>query len=336
MASGDGLAAHPYDEAAAWIRSRWSVRPRAGIALGTGMGRFAEQMEIQAIVPYESIPHFRCTSAPGHRGRLLCGSVGGLPVVAMDGRFHAYEGCTPDEIGFPIRVLHALGIETLIVANAAGGLNPRFQTGDIMLIADHFNLIVADPLAAACAAATCHGDARGSIYAPLLIDRAQQAAARAGFIAHQGVYIAVRGPNYETRAEYRFLRAIGGDAVGMSTVPEVLVAEELGLPVLGISTITNLGLSEAVHETTCEEVIAAAESRWAENRADYLRSAERIAAGRWVGRAASPSVFAPDGLAARPTSAQRRGGSATAPRPTQRGAPLPRGNAVRCLPVRGG
>jgi purine-nucleoside phosphorylase len=255
----DGLAARPtkIDAAAGWIRSQWNVRPRAAIVLGTGMGRFAEQIEIQTTLPYESIPHFRCTSAPGHRGRLLCGSVGGLPVVAMDGRFHAYEGCTSDEIGFPIRVLHALGIETLIVTNAAGGLNPRFQTGDIMLIADHINLIVANPLTAA---SLWRGDARREVYTALLIDRARQAAERAGFVAHQGVYIAVHGPNYETRAEYRFLRAIGGDAVGMSTVPEVLISEKLGLPVLGISTITNLGLSEEVHETTCEEVITAAES----------------------------------------------------------------------------
>ncbi|HEV2968870.1 MAG TPA: purine-nucleoside phosphorylase [Pirellulales bacterium] len=277
-------------EAVAWIRRRWNGMPRAGLILGTGLGHFADEVQAETILPYESIPHFERATALGHRGRLVCGHVANLPVVVMDGRLHAYEGYSFAEITFPTRVIHALGIELLIVTNSAGGLNPQYSPGDILLIADHINLmfgtfesacatgqqrrpVASQParhwptsLASAtqAAAGLSSNDAlpitamRPSPYDPSLLARAAAIARRANFVAHQGVYIAVTGPNYETRAEYRFLRRIGGDAVGMSTVPEVTVAAQLGLRILALSTITNLGLPDAPHKTHAADVIAAA------------------------------------------------------------------------------
>ncbi len=253
------------DEAVSFVRRRWSHTPKVGIILGTGLGGLADDIQNATAIDYATIPHFSTSTAIGHQGRLVCGVLDGVPVIAMQGRFHAYEGYSAAQITLPVRVMRALGIELLIVSNASGGLNPNFRSGDVMLIEDHINLMAVNPLIGV-------NDERlgprfpdmSQPYDRALIDRAMEVARREGFAAHVGVYAALRGPNYETRAEYRLLRRIGADAVGMSTVPEVIVAAHAGLPVLGLSTITNICLPDALGETKGEDVVemaAAAEQK---------------------------------------------------------------------------
>jgi purine-nucleoside phosphorylase len=248
-------------EAADAIHAVWGKVPRAGIILGTGAGRFARHIAAEAEIPYAAIPHFPRATALGHRGQLVCGTVDGLPIVAMDGRFHLYEGYTAAQITLPVRVLKRLGIELLIATNASGGLQPHFRPGDLLVIEDHINLMGANPLIGP------NDDSLGPRfpdlsrpYDPQLIEHALAIAREAGFAAHRGVYVAVTGPNYETRAEYRFLRIIGGDVVGMSTVPEVLVAAHMGLRVLALSTITNVAGDGAAQPTDGHQVLAVAAS----------------------------------------------------------------------------
>lgn len=222
------------------VRGRWSRKPQVGIILGTGLGCFAKQVDCEAEIVYETIPHFPRATALGHRGQFVCGTIGGLGVVTMEGRFHLYEGYTAQQITLPVRVMKALGIELLIISNACGAMNPEYQPGDVMVIDDHINLMGANPLTGANVEAL--GPRFPDLsrpYDPELIERAIGIARQAGFTAHRGIYAAVSGPNYETRAEYRFLRMIGADVVGMSTVPEVIVAAHMGLRVLALSTITN-------------------------------------------------------------------------------------------------
>ncbi len=245
--------------AAEVVRQRWTGTPRAGIILGSGLGDLASEIEAEAAFDYAELPHFPQTTAIGHAGRLVCGRLAGASVVAFQGRFHLYEGHVPERAGFPVCVLKALGGRTLIVSNAAGGLNPQYATGDVMLIEDHINLMFANPLVGV------NDDALGprfpdmsSPYSRSLQRQALSIAMRTGFLLHRGVYVAVLGPNYETRAEYRMLRCLGGDAVGMSTVPEVIVARHAGLRVLGLSTITNVGSPDALGETTAHDVLAVA------------------------------------------------------------------------------
>lgn len=247
------------EEAVAAIRQQWQVRPRVGIILGTGIGPLAEQIETEASIDYEQIPHFLRSTATGHRGRLVCGRLGGAPIVAMEGRFHAYEGYSLDKITLPVRVMKALGAELLIVTNACGGMNPNFASGDIMLIDDHINLIGSNPLVG------INDDQLGPRfpdmarpYDPVLIDKALEIARRENFAAHKGVFVAVLGPNLETRAEYRFLRMIGADAVGMSTVPEVIAAVHCGLRVLGCSIVTDMCFPDALKPVDVAEIIATA------------------------------------------------------------------------------
>ena len=247
------------DEAVARIRQEWPTRPRVGIILGTGIGPLAQQIETQATFEYESIPHFLRSTATGHRGRLVCGQLAGVDVVAMEGRFHAYEGYSMQQITLPVRVMRALGAELLIVTNACGGMNPHFDTGDIMLIDDHINLMGGNPLIG------INDDRLGPRfpdmsrpYDPVLIEESLEIARRENFAAHKGVFVAVLGPNLETRAEYRFLRAIGADAVGMSTVPEVIVAVHCGMRVLGCSLITDMCLPDSLRPVNIEEIVATA------------------------------------------------------------------------------
>jgi purine-nucleoside phosphorylase len=249
------------DEAAAWIRQIWECRPSVGIILGTGLGSFTEEIQREAIVSYEDIPHLPRATALGHKGQLVCGNIGGVPVVTMEGRYHMYEGYSLEQITLPVRVMKELGIELLIVSNASGGLNPNFRVGDIMVIEDHINLMFDGPLVGT------NDDALGARfpdmsapYDPPLARVALQIARREDFVAHRGVYVAVCGPNYETRAEYRFLRRIGGDVVGMSTVPEVIVAAHAGLRVLALSAVTNVCRSDALAATDGAAVIQAARS----------------------------------------------------------------------------
>lgn len=254
---------HLYDQieaAAAAIRGQWpGGKPRVGIILGTGIGPLAEKIEVEASLDYAAIPHFLKPTATGHKGRLVCGKLNGASVMAMEGRFHAYEGYPLDAITLPVRVMKALGCELLIVTNACGGMNPNFACGDIMIIDDHINLMGSNPLVG------INDDRLGPRfpdmarpYDPELIDRAQAIARREDFTAHKGVFVAVLGPNLETRAEYRFLRLIGADAVGMSTVPEVLVAVHAGLRILGLSIVTDVCFPDALKPVDVAEIIATA------------------------------------------------------------------------------
>ena len=243
------------------IRSQWTGKPRAGIILGTGLGSIAGQIQTEAKIDYSSIPHFPRSTTIGHAGQLVCGLLSGLPVVAMEGRFHAYEGYSHRQITFPVRVMKALGAELLIVSNACGGLNPQYRLGDIMVIEDHINLMLGNPLIGV------NDDSLGPRfpdmsrpYDPELIDLALEIARRENFAAHKGVYAAVTGPNLETRAEYRFLRTIGTDVVGMSTVPEVLVAVHGGMRVLGLSVVTDMCLPDALKPASIEEILKIAAS----------------------------------------------------------------------------
>lgn len=243
-------------ETAAVVRSRWTETPRAGVILGSGLGGFADEIDVDAAIDYADLPHFPRTTAIGHAGRLVCGRIDGTPLVAFQGRFHLYEGHAPQTATLLVRLLKALGAGTLIVSNAAGGLNPQYATGDVMLIDDQINLLFANPLVGV------NDDKLGPRWPDMsrpydrdLQRTAMAVATRNGFNLHRGVYVAVLGPNYETRAEYRMLRRLGGDAVGMSIVPETIVAVHAGLRVLGLSTITNVGSPDALTETTAHDVL---------------------------------------------------------------------------------
>ncbi len=247
------------NEAVATIRQKWSGQPHAGIILGTGLGGLAEEIEIEAAFDYESIPHFPRSTAVSHRGRLLCGRLEGVPVVAMEGRLHMYEGYSLKQVTLPVRIMKALGANLLIVSNACGGMNPYFRCGDIMVIDDHINLLGDNPLIGV------NDDRLGprfpdmsQPYTQELVERALAIARRENIIAHKGVFVAVAGPNLETRAEYRFLRLIGADAVGMSTVPEVIVAVHSQMRVVGLSIITDMCLPDALKPANVEEIIAVA------------------------------------------------------------------------------
>lgn len=241
------------------IRQHWTKTPRVGIVLGTGLGGLAQQIQSEATLSYADIPHFPHSTVESHAGNFVCGTLCGTPVVAMEGRFHVYEGYDLKTITLPIRVMRSLGAEVLIVSNAAGGMNPNYRQGDIVIIDDHINLMGVNPLIG------INDDRLGprfpdmcAPYDPQLTDAALVAARRADIVAHRGVYVAVTGPNLETRAEYRFLRGIGADVVGMSTVPEVLVAVHGGMRVLGMSIVTDLCFPESLRPANVAEIIATA------------------------------------------------------------------------------
>ena len=247
------------EAAAAAIRGEWDSEPHALIILGTGLGGLAEQIEVEATLDYEAIPHFPNSTTASHRGRLVCGRLEGLRVVAMEGRFHAYEGLSLKEITLPVRVIKALGARLLIVTGAVGGMNPNYRCGDLVAIEDHINLMNASPLVGV------NDDRLGPRFPDMcepydlsLVDVALEIARRNDFVAHKGVLVAVTGPNLETRAEYRFLRQIGADVVGMSTVPEVLVAVHSGMRVFGLSVVTDMCLPDALKPAVVEEIIARA------------------------------------------------------------------------------
>ena len=247
------------EEAVGVIRSRWESQPHAGIILGTGLGSLVEQIEVEASFDYGEIPHFPQSTAISHAGRLLCGTLEGLPVVAMEGRMHMYEGYPLKQITLPVRVMKALGADLLVVSNACGGLNPDYQCGDIMVIDDQINLMGDNPLIGV------NDDRLGPRFPDMcepydrrLVERALEVAGREGITAHKGVYVAVAGPNLETRAEYRFLRTIGADVVGMSTVPEVLVAVHSGMRSVGFSIITDMCLPDELTPADVSEIIAVA------------------------------------------------------------------------------
>jgi purine-nucleoside phosphorylase len=246
-------------DAASFIKKSWSGTPHAGVILGTGLGSFVQHIQEEASVEYGDIPHFPRSTATSHRGRLVCGKLNGLPVVAMEGRFHMYEGYPLEQVTLPVRVMKALGAKLLVVSNACGGMNPYFRAGDIMLIEDHINLMGANPLIG------INDDRLGPRFPDMCepychrrIERALEVARRENIVAHKGVFVAVAGPNLETRAEYRFLRMIGADVVGMSTVPEVLVAVHAGLAVVGFSIVTDMCLPDALEPADVPKIIATA------------------------------------------------------------------------------
>jgi len=246
-------------EAAEVVRARWSVTPAAAIILGTGLGGLAREIDVAATVEYADIPGFPLSTVESHAGRLLCGTLGGRPVIAMQGRFHRYEGYSLQQVTFPVRVLRALGAETLIVSNACGGMREEWAPGDLMLIADHINLLGDNPLVGA------NDDRLGPRFPDMsapydaeLRALAREVAAAQGTVLREGVYVAVTGPNLETRAEYRMLRGIGADVVGMSTVPEVIVAVHGGMRVLGVSIITDQCIPETLVPAELATIIATA------------------------------------------------------------------------------
>ncbi len=245
--------------AAQTIRARFARRPTEAIILGTGLGQLAEQISVEATIDYADIPGFALSTVESHAGRLLCGSLGGRTVVAMQGRFHRYEGYSLHEVTFPVRVLRALGADTLIVSNACGGMHPLWARGDLMLIADHLNMLGDNPLVGP------NDPSLGPRFPDMSVayDVGLRAIARAvaaeqGLTLREGIYVAVVGPNLETRAEYRMLRALGADVVGMSTVPEVIVARHGGMRVLGLSIITDMCLPDSLQEATLDEIVATA------------------------------------------------------------------------------
>ncbi len=246
-------------EATTFIRKAWNKNPHAGIILGTGLGPLVQRIEVEATLDYADIPHFLKSTATSHRGRLVCGMLCGLPVMAMEGRFHMYEGYALKDITLPVRIMKALGAELLMVSNACGGMNPFYKAGDIMMIDDQINLLGDNPLIG------INDDRLGPRFPDMsapydqeLIKAALQVARKNDIVAHQGVFVAVAGPNLETRAEYRFLRMIGADVVGMSTVPEVIVAVHAGMRCVGFSVITDMCLPDALEAADVQKIIAIA------------------------------------------------------------------------------
>lgn len=247
-------------EAKKFIESRSKVKPKIGIIVGIGLGTLAKEIEIKAIVPYSDIPHFAVSTAPGHEGNLILGKLSGKMIMAMQGRFHLYEGYSLEEITFPIRIMKEMGVELLIESNVVGGMNPNFKAGDLMIITDHINLTGNNPLIGP-------NDERlgprfpdmSEPYDKKLIELTKRIAIEEKIGIHQGVYVGLTGPNFETPAEYRFLRLIGADAVGMSTVCEVIVARHSGLRVLGMSCITDECIPDRLEPVNFRKLIQVAQ-----------------------------------------------------------------------------
>ncbi len=246
-------------ETVGYLEGRISQKPEVGIILGTGLGGLVNEIDIQHTIPYELIPNFPVSTVAGHHGQLIFGTMGGKNIMAMRGRFHYYEGYTMQEISFPVVVMKFLGIQLLVLSNASGGVNPDFEVGDIMVINDHINLMKDNPLIGKNEdeVGTRFPD-MGSAYDPALIEKAFGIAGKHGIKLQKGVYAAVSGPTYETPAEYRYIRAIGADAVGMSTVPEVISARHMGLKCFAVSIISDLGVPGKIVEITHKHVIDAA------------------------------------------------------------------------------
>ena len=246
-------------DAVSFIQKLHSADVPVGIILGTGLGNLGNQIEVELEIDYKDIPHFPVSTVESHSGKLIFGTLSGKKVVAMKGRFHYYEGYSMKEVTFPVRVMKKLGVSTLLVSNACGGLNPAQEVGEVMIITDHINLFAKNPLSGK------NYDELGprfpdmsDAYSHDLIEKAMKIGEKHGIKLHQGVYVGVEGPNLETPAEYKYMRIIGGDAVGMSTIPEVLVARHSGMQVFGISAITDLGVEGRIHKVDIAYVLAAA------------------------------------------------------------------------------
>jgi len=254
------LRAHAVQAADA-VRSHWPhAAPRVGLILGTGLGGLADEISQEARIPYSEIPHFQESTAPSHTGQLVCGSLHGVPLIAMEGRFHYYEGYSLKQVSFPVRTMKALGIDTLVVTSAVGSMNPQYSLADIVILEDHINLMPDNPLRG------INDDSLGDRFPDMsepysreLIELSGRIALDLGISAHKGVLAAVPGPNLETRAEYRMLRLIGADVVGMSTVPEIIVAKHAGLKTLAFSIVTDICLPDALKPVDIGKILKVAE-----------------------------------------------------------------------------
>ena len=246
-------------ETATYIQGVYSHRPTIGIVLGSGLGNFVNELQVELEIPYNDIPHFPVATVEGHSGRLLFGEVGGRKVVAMSGRFHFYEGYNASQVAYPIRVMKYLGITTLLISNAAGGVNPGFRVGDLMVITDHISFATVNPLVG-----TNHPELGPRFpdmshpYSKELIRKAKSIASEMNIPLQEGVYFGVTGPTFETRSEYKMIYKLGGDAVGMSTVQEVIIAVHMGLSVFAMSIITDIGIREEDNIITHKDVLQAA------------------------------------------------------------------------------
>jgi purine-nucleoside phosphorylase len=249
------------EETTEFIRSLYSHTPEVGIVLGSGLGNFAAEIKVDKEIDYEKIPHFPVSTVEGHHGKLLFGTISGKRVVAMAGRFHFYEGYTADQVAYPIRVMKFLGIKNLLVSNAAGGVNAGFKIGDLMIITDHISFATVNPLLGKnYKEMGPRFPDMSEPYKKDLIQKVKQIATGLGIELKEGVYFGVTGPTFETRAEYKMIRVMGGDAVGMSTVQEVITAVHAGLPVLAMSVITDIGIREEENTITHQEVLEAAKA----------------------------------------------------------------------------
>jgi purine-nucleoside phosphorylase len=247
------------NETVEFIKSKIASVPKVGIVLGTGLGGLTKEIQNQSAIKYEEIPNFPVSTVTGHKGNLIFGQINGVDVVAMQGRFHYYEGYSMQELVFPIRVMKLLGIELLILSNASGGVNPEFEVGEIMIITDHINLMADNPLIGK------NIDELGPRFPDMnhpydkkIVEKALNIAKASSIKVKTGVYAAVSGPCFETPAEYKYIRIIGADTVGMSTIPEVIAAHHMGLPVFAVSIITDLGVEGKIVEVSHEEVIEVA------------------------------------------------------------------------------
>lgn len=243
-------------ESADYIRTRTGASPEVGIILGTGLGGLVNEIVIEHSVPYEEIPHFPLSTVEGHSGRLIFGTLGGRPVLAMQGRFHFYEGYDMKQVTFPVRVMKALGINNLVVSNASGGVNPDFEIGDLMILNDHINLFPTNPLIGKnYPELGPRFPDMSDVYDKSLIAKAKEIASRNGIKVQEGVYLGLTGPCLETPAEYHFVRVLGADTVGMSTVPEVIVGRHGGMRCFAISIITDMGVKGRIVKVTHQDVI---------------------------------------------------------------------------------
>jgi len=245
-------------ETASWLKSRMTTSPKTAIVLGTGLGQLASEISDKTEFPYSDIPNFPVSTVEGHSGKLIFGKLGGVDILAMQGRFHFYEGYSMKEVTFPVRVMYELGIKTLFVSNAAGGMNPAFSIGDLMIITDHINFFPEHPLRGKNFPTGPRFPDMHETYDLNLVALADQIAEEKGIKVQHGVYVGVQGPTFETPAEYKMYRLLGGDAVGMSTVPEVIVAHHCGIRTFGVSVITDLGGFDNPVEVSHEEVQGAA------------------------------------------------------------------------------
>jgi purine-nucleoside phosphorylase len=247
-------------ETVAYIKQQISVTPKTGVILGSGLGGFTQDLQILHSIPYSDIPHFPVVTVEGHQGELVFGTIGTQVVVAMKGRFHFYEGYSMQEVTFPVRVMKYLGVETLVVSNASGGVNAAYKVGSIVLITDHINMMPEHPLRG-------KNDLRfgprflnmSQPYSARLIKKAHEIAAHKGITLQEGVYMGLQGPTFETLSEYRMVKILGADCVGMSTVPEVIVARHMDIEVFGISVITDMGDEESIDDVNHDEVLKAAQ-----------------------------------------------------------------------------